>query len=173
MPSRIPADRQAETGAYLAAWHERDDIRHLVQDGKRSGMFDDRLVAESVRLIRETWQPQPAPAWVTAVPSLRSGTLVPNLARRIADGLGLPYVDAIAQVRETDPQREQENSAHQCRNLDGAFEVARSLPAGPVLLVDDFVDSKWTFAILAYRLRDAGCGPVLPFALISTANRDD
>jgi ATP-dependent DNA helicase RecQ len=86
--------------------------------------------------------------------------------------LDLPYVNAIAKVRDTEPQKAQENSVHQCRNLDGAFEIVAAPNTGAVLLVDDLVDSGWTFTILALLLRQAGSGPVLPFALATTKTRD-
>jgi ATP-dependent DNA helicase RecQ len=35
----------------------------------------------------------------------------------------------------------------------------------PVFLVDDMVDSRWTFTVLAALLRKAGSGPVYPVAL--------
>ena len=36
---------------------------------------------------------------------------------------------------------------------------------GPVLLVDDLVDSRWTVTVAGRLLRTAGAGAVLPFAL--------
>jgi ATP-dependent DNA helicase RecQ len=36
------------------------------------------------------------------------------------------------------------------------------LPAGPVLLIDDFARSTWTLTAAAALLRDAGSGPALP-----------
>ena len=38
-------------------------------------------------------------------------------------------------------------------------------PDGPVLLVDDLVDSGWTMALVARLLRRSGVPGVLPFAL--------
>ena len=58
-----------------------------------------------------------------------------------------------------------ENSAQQLRNVDGAFEIRGRAPAGPVLLVDDVVDSEWTMTVLGDLLRAAGSGPVYPFAV--------
>ena len=40
---------------------------------------------------------------------------------------------------------------------------------GPVLLVDDLVDSRWTMTVAAVALRDAGAEAVLPFALAMQA----
>ena len=64
-----------------------------------------------------------------------------------------------------------ENSRFRCRNLDGVFRLADKLPTGPVLLVDDAVDSRWTFTVIAALLRQAGLETVYPFAVVSTATR--
>jgi ATP-dependent DNA helicase RecQ len=59
-----------------------------------------------------------------------------------------------------------ENSWQQVHNLDGAFRVDPwEGMAGPVLLIDDIVDSRWTFTVVAALLRQAGSGPVCPLAL--------
>jgi ATP-dependent DNA helicase RecQ len=58
------------------------------------------------------------------------------------------------------------NSAHQCRNLVDTMQVeTRNIQPGPVLLVDDIVDSRWTFTMAAWLLREAGSGEVWPLAL--------
>jgi ATP-dependent DNA helicase RecQ len=66
----------------------------------------------------------------------------------------------------------QQNRFHQCRNLDGVFQVAEEVPSGAVLLVDDVIDSGWTVTVLAALLRRAGSGPVFPVALASTTSGD-
>jgi ATP-dependent DNA helicase RecQ len=58
------------------------------------------------------------------------------------------------------------NSAHQCRNVHGAFAITGPVPQGAVLLVDDTADSKWTLTIAGALLRQAGAGPVFPLALL-------
>ncbi len=66
-----------------------------------------------------------------------------------------------------------QNSAHQVENLDGTLAVRREgLPQGPVLLVDDVVDSKWTFTIAGFLLRQAGVETVLPLALADGSHTD-
>ena len=44
---------------------------------------------------------------------------------------------------------------------------------GPVLLVDDIVDSRWTLTVAAWLLRTHGSGEVHPFALAVASARDD
>jgi ATP-dependent DNA helicase RecQ len=90
--------------------------------------------------------------------------LVPDLARRLAEALGVPLHEAVRKVGENQPQAAMHNSAQQVRNVWDAFEVSEVLD-GPVLLVDDIAGSKWTITVVARALRQAGSGPVFPFVL--------
>ena len=167
----IKADRRPETGRALAVWGD-GGWGSLVRTGRReTGRFDDQLVDASATLIAERWKPDPAPTWVTYVPSLRSPELVADLAQRLADALGLPCEDAVRKVRETQPQKELENSVQQHANLVNAFAVNGPVPAGPVLLVDDTVDTRWTLTEVAALLLEAGSGPVHPFVLADSMGR--
>jgi ATP-dependent DNA helicase RecQ len=123
-------------------------------------------------MIRDRWRPVPAPTWVTCVPSLNHPELVPDLARRVADRLRLPFVSAVIKVRANEPQKLQQNRFHQCANLDGVFEVTPEVRPGPVLLLDDVVDSGWTVTVVAALLRQAGAGPVWPVALAAAGPGD-
>ena len=58
------------------------------------------------------------------------------------------------------------NGTQQARNVDGSLAVSQDpLPGGPVLLVDDMVDSRWTLTVAAWLLRSHGSGEVWPLAL--------
>jgi ATP-dependent DNA helicase RecQ len=63
------------------------------------------------------------------------------------------------------------NSIQRLAAVHDAFAVSPELAAalgrlgGPVLLVDDVVDSGWTMTVAARLLRQAGAPAVLPFAL--------
>ncbi len=63
--------------------------------------------------------------------------------------------------------------SQQTRNVDGSLRLQGAVPTGPVLLVDDMVDSRWTLTVAAYLLTTQGSGPVYPLALTSTANTDE
>jgi ATP-dependent DNA helicase RecQ len=165
---KIPAALLAEPGCIMVTWGERPDLRDLIVTGQRQGRFGDEVVRAASAMIREHWQPNPVPTWVTCVPSLRKPGLLPDLAQRVAEVLGIPFVDSVRKVRETEPQRTMENTFHQAQNLDGAFEVPSGIPDGPVLLLDDLIDSGWTLTIVSMLLRQAGSGPVHPFALAAT-----
>lgn len=75
----------------------------------------------------------------------------------------------VTKTRHNEPQKTQQNRFHQCRNLDGVFQIDGSIPDGPVLLLDDIVDSGWTMTVIAALLRQAGSGPVWPVALATAS----
>ncbi|MFA5707196.1 phosphoribosyltransferase family protein, partial [Mycolicibacterium sp.] len=51
----------------------------------------------------------------------------------------------------------------------GAWEVPPLDVGGPVLLVDDVVDTGWTMTMATRALREAGAPEVLPFALATVS----
>jgi ATP-dependent DNA helicase RecQ len=57
------------------------------------------------------------------------------------------------------------NSSMQFENVLSAFDVSLDLGGKRVLLVDDLVDSRWTFTVIAYLLKKKNAGAVYPFAL--------
>jgi ATP-dependent DNA helicase RecQ len=169
--SRIPLDRRTGVGRVLSVWGD-GGWGGLVREGREeTGRFDDRLVTAAADLVRRRWGPDPFPTWVTSVPSSRHPELVPDFARRLAAALGLPGHDVLVRVRDTEPQQSLHNSVQQYANVRGTFEVAAGadVPGGPVLLVDDVVDSRWTITAVAWKLLAAGSGPVHPLALADRA----
>lgn len=167
----IPVDQRISAGRTLAIWGD-GGWGSVVRSGKQvEGRFDEQIVTASAELIEQRWRPFLMPAWITYAPSLRNPGLVPDFARRLAASLGVPCHDVVIKVRETEPQKTMQNSSQQYENVRGAFEVAGPVPAGPVLLVDDIVDSRWTLTVIGRKLRDAGVPVVYPFALASTAER--
>lgn len=162
---RIAPELQAEEGRTLCIWGDAG-WGSLVRQGKyHDGHFSDDLVNAVVTLVRE-WNPQPAPLWVTCIPSLRHPELAPDFARRVAAALGLPFHVVLLKTDNRPEQKSMANSTQQARNIDGSLAVSvTSLPAGPVLLLDDMVDSRWTLTIAAWLLRFHGSGEVFPLAL--------
>ena len=157
----------AGEGRILSRWADAG-WGGIVSRDKGHGRFRDDLVDAVAEMVRDRWRPEPPPRWITCVPSLDHPTLVPDFAERLAATLGRPFAPVVAKVRRNAPQKEQQNASHQCRNLDGAFQVHGELPDGPALLLDDVVDSGWTLTVVAALLRVAGCGLVWPVALASS-----
>ena len=174
MRGNIAPEQQAQEGRALCLWGD-PGFGALVRRGKQQDhRFDDRLVEVAAHLIGTRWRPRPAPAWITCVPSRRHQVLVPDFARRLARRLGLPFVECIRKVRDTEPQKTRANSFQQAQNLLGAFTVdPANVRPEAVLLVDDMVDSRWTFTVAAALLRRAGSGAVYPFALADSSSEDN
>ena len=129
--------------------------------------WDDVVAGVAAALKRWTWAGRPT--WVTWVPSASS--LPERLARRIGELGKLPVHGAVVRTRPGRPQAELANSNYRCSNVWPVFAVdlaalpGGSVPAGPVLVVDDTYDSGWTLTVVAHRLREAGADAVLPFVL--------
>jgi len=144
-------------------------------DASDAALPDD--VAGAVVEVLKAWahgdDPWPArPVGVVAVGSRRRCRLVRGLAERIAEVGRLPLLGEVpARTGESAGPGPRGNSAQRVRALHGAFEVPESLAealaglTGPVLLVDDLVDSGWTMTMVARLLRQAGAPGVLPLAL--------
>ena len=99
--------------------------------------------------------------WVTAIPSRRHPTLVTDLAKRLANQLGIPFLPSWnrrARAR-TENDAEQQHASTQRDRYAGD---QGGIPAGPVLLVDDMIDSGWTLTMAGYLLRAHGSGWSIP-----------
>ena len=144
----------------------------LVRLGKyEHARFDDALVRASADLVR-SWRPAPAPTWVTAIPSRRRPELVADFARRLAEALRLPFHGVLGKKEDRPEQKSMANSDKQARNVIGSLHVdTTAILPGPVLLVDDMVDSRWTFTVAAWELRRRGCEAVWPLALADAGVR--
>jgi ATP-dependent DNA helicase RecQ len=165
---KIAPDHQAQPGRALCVWGDAG-WGSLVREGKyRDQHFSDDLVKACAELVTK-WAPQPAPEWLTCIPSRRHPNLVPDFARRVAAALRLPFRAALDKTEDRAEQKKMANSVQQARNIDGSLAVNNSnIIDAPVLLVDDMVDSRWTLTIAAYLLISHGSGPVYPLALALT-----
>jgi ATP-dependent DNA helicase RecQ len=168
LKGRIPAEQLSETGRALCAYGDGLLGPSVRRARKERSAFAPELVEASATLIQKRWKPDPAPQWVTCVPSAERPEQVAVFAEALAAQLGLPFQSVVTLAGPHKAQSEMENSAQQLRNVHGAFAVAGALPSGPVVLVDDTVDSGWTLTVVGAALREAGSGPVHPFALAKT-----
>ena len=169
----IGPDLAASEGRALSLWRDAG-WGTLVARGKYDeGGFAGELTGACTSMIVR-WAPEPAPTWVACVPSARAPGLVPEFARRLAGALGLPFSSCLVVAGSHRQQKHLNNGFHKARNLDGAFSVDKArMPAGPCFLVDDVVDSRWTFTVTSALLRRAGCPAVFPVALALNSPRRD
>ena len=149
--------------------YDDSPFKQMVQRAKYRGTRDPAMIQLACdALIAADW-PHPPPLWVTAVPSRRNPAFVTWIASEIASQLRIPFHNAIQKTRDTSPQKDQVSPAHQRENVRNAFALGGDIPPGPVLVVDDMVDSGETLAEVCSLLRNHGCQHTHPFALAITA----
>ncbi len=133
----------------------------------------DVLVAAVVKVLAG-WDWAQRPAGVAGLPSRSRPRLVGSLAERIAEIGRIPYLGGLGYSPGAQPLRpagRQFNSAQRLAAVWRELTVPEPVGAaaarlgGPVLLVDDRVETGWTMTVAALRLREAGAAAVLPLVL--------
>nr|WP_274637776.1 RecQ family ATP-dependent DNA helicase [Microbacterium bovistercoris] len=170
---RIAAGRNLSPGRSLArltdlGWGNR--MRELFATGAPDAAVDSALVQACTRVLAE-WEWELRPAAVVSMPSRSRPALIASLAQALA-GIGrLPYLGALDAVDDGPRGEPGGNSAYRLAAVWGRFAVpdaaatALASLGGPVLLVDDVADSRWSLTVAAGALHDAGAAGVLPFTL--------
>ena len=168
--TKIESEFQFKGGIVLSNYADAG-YGMAVQKGKYvDGYFSDELVDASVKILSEFIKNNNI-EWITPVTSKRHPKLVPDFAKRLADRLGIGYFEGIKKFN-AEEQKKFENSDRQYKNANDSFEIIQ-VKKENILLVDDMVDSRWTFTVCAMKMREMGSGDIYPFALANTAGRGD
>jgi ATP-dependent DNA helicase RecQ len=164
-----------EEGIALSIYGDAGWGREVARAKYETHVFSADLLDAAAEVIRARWAPAAdAGWWVTAIPSHRRPGFVGTAAAGIAERLGLPYGGDVLSVAHTArPQKEMQNAAQQLRNVHSVLAVREVPSPGPVILVDDIVDSRWTLTVAGHLLRQNGSGPVHPFAFAEASGRVD
>nr|WP_284290723.1 hypothetical protein [Angustibacter aerolatus] len=155
MSGRIDAEERAEPGRALArlsdlGWGSR--LAALL--GGDDAPVDDSLVEACVGVLRD-WGWARRPVAVVQVPSRRRPQLVGSLAERLATIGRLRLLPPLDLVDGGPTGEAGGNSAFRLAGVWGRIVVGPLLADalrtvdGPVLLVDDLVDSRWTLTVAA------------------------
>ncbi|RIV34130.1 DEAD/DEAH box helicase [Micromonospora radicis] len=182
LKGRIAPAEQALPGRAVGrlsdlGWGDR--LRGLVGPGTPDGPVPDDVAAAVVEVLK-AWahgdDPWPSrPAGVVSVDSRSHPLLIGSLAGHIATVGRLPLLGQVTVAGPAAGDGPRGNSAQRVRALHGTLTVPDPLAAvlatltGPILLVDDLVDSGWTLTMAARELRRAGAPAVLPLTLALTA----
>jgi ATP-dependent DNA helicase RecQ len=183
---KIDPGLMAEPGRALGrltdlGWGPR--LRALLADGDAGhapvGSAVPGDVVDAVVKVLADWDWAQRPAAVAAMPSRSHSDLITSLARRIASLGRMPYLGTLdyadsGQASDGAPARQQ-NSAQRLRAVWSTLTVPDAVrdgiadAPGPVLLVDDRIDTGWTLTVAAMLLREAGATAVLPLTLAATS----
>ena len=171
---RIPATDALEAGRSVGrftdlGWGQR--IRALLESGPDQPA-DDALLNACVAVLKD-WDWAQRPVGVVAMPSRSRPLLVASVAQGLARIGRLRDLGTLDLLDGGPTGDRGGNSAFRLAGVYGRIAVPESMTAdlaqldGPVLLVDDLVDSRWTMSVAGRELRRAGAPGVLPFALAS------
>lgn len=140
-------------------------VRTLFAPDTPDAPISEEVLAACVRVLAD-WGWSERPVAVVAMPSRARPQLVNSLAQGIARIGRLPMIGTLEYPNGGPSGAPGGNSAFRLAAVWGRLSASHlDVPKGPVLLVDDFVDSRWTATVAAHVLRDAGATAVLPFAL--------
>ncbi|MYW75798.1 RecQ family ATP-dependent DNA helicase [Pseudonocardia sp. SID8383] len=167
LSGRIGAGEQAASGRAIGrlsdiGWGTR--LRELVTGSDDPVPAD---VLDALVRVLAGWGWEQRPVGVVGIGSRTRPHQLDHLARRIAEIGRLPLLGTLSPTGERPAATE--NSAQRLaavwEGLDSATVPDLSGVDGPVLLVDDVVDSGWTMTVAARALRRAGAPEVLPLVL--------
>jgi ATP-dependent DNA helicase RecQ len=170
---KVASADQAKSGKVIARLTDLGfgaPLRSLLGAGAGDAPVPEDLVRACVQVLA-SWDWAQRPAAVVHVGSVRRPVLIGDLAARLAEIGRLTDLGSVAHLGPSSTGRS--NSARRLREVWNAYDVPEGLAAQltgqPVLLIDDFIDTGWTFTVLARLLRRAGAGQVYPFALALAA----
>lgn len=176
----IEASYLNQTGYFLSIYNQ--GLGELVAQGKYGNNkgFNERLVKEMgvmLKYLQKNDKIASKDVVIAYVPSLRDVSLVKNFAEALASNLKLDCVSILRKVKDTEQQKKMENSAFQYNNVADAFDIDPSLQDmvrnKNVYLIDDMVDSGWTFTVCGkVLLQNASAKSVTPLALANTATKE-
>lgn len=136
------------------------------QVGGPDRVLDDEVIAGVVAVLarwRNSWDERPVA--VVPIPSRRHPRMVSDLAARIAAIGRLELIDAFEVSGPRPPEDVSSGPRVEALLESLLLRDGMALPAGPVLLVDDFYRSGWTMTVAASLLREAGVTAVMPLVI--------
>lgn len=166
---KIAQEYRLEQGLVLSNYGDAGWGRTVSKDKYQNGHFCEELVTAAYDLLKDFVYENDIKA-LTYVPSRRRPILVMNFAERLADKLGVEFFTALEKTEDAVCQKTMNNSFRQWKNANDSFAVVETRNCN-TLLVDDMVDSRWTFTCCGYKLLKAGCGKIYPFALANSAGK--
>lgn len=162
----IPKGEVIEQGRALGYLENAGWGSVIIRCIKENNPVPEDIVNSAYYLITKQWAPNPIPEWITYIPSASRSRVIVDFAKRLGAKLRITVLDVIA-ISNTSkkPIHKYENSQQQVENSINNWTVKSSTRKSPVLLIDDFVNSRWTLTIVGRSLRLHGVEKVYPFTM--------
>ena len=151
-------------------------LRAMFAAGAPDAPIDPAMAQAVVGVLREWgqhgWEGAGRPVAVVAMPSRTKPQLLASFAQAICEIGKLPYLGELSLAFGGPTGERGGNSAYRLAGVWERFAVGDELqaalaasPDGPILLLDDLVDSRWSLTAAGRALRLAGAQQVLPLVL--------
>jgi ATP-dependent DNA helicase RecQ len=175
LSGKIPPGQLAEPGRALGrltdiGWGNR--LRRLFAEDAPDGPVPSEVFDAIVKVLA-AWDWAERPAGIVSMGSRSRPELILSLSERLSQIGRLPYLGEVAVTGPAVPRRH--NSAQRLASVAAVLSVPDSLRSalsevqGPILLIDDRIDTGWTMTVATRLLRGAGAPSVLPLALATTS----
>jgi ATP-dependent DNA helicase RecQ len=174
---KIPAELAAETGRALGRLSDTGwgtTLRRLLAPGVPDQPATDQVI-DALITVLASWEWDERPTRVVTLPSLSRPALITSVGERIAQVGRLAYLGPLSYAGPAGTGPRRHNSAQRLSSVWRALIVSESVrealgstKPGPVLVIDDRIETGWTMTVAAKLLREAGAPAVLPLALAVT-----
>ena len=176
---KLKAGELLSTGRILARLTDLgwgNALRTMFASGAPDAPLDPAMAQAIVGVLRDWgqsgWEGLGRPVAVVAMPSRTKPQLLTSFAQAICEIGKLPYLGELSLEFGGPTGQRGGNSAYRLAGVWERFAVGEELrsaldacPPGPVLLLDDLVDSRWSLTVAGRVLRQAGADQVLPLVL--------
>jgi ATP-dependent DNA helicase RecQ len=174
---KIPAESLAGPGRAVGRLTDigwGTTLRAMLADDAPDAPVTDQVIDAVIKVLA-AWGWDERPTGVVTLPSRTRPVLIASLGERIARVGRLAYLGSLDYTGPDGPGPRRHNSAQRLASLwsalavpDGVRDAMDASTPGPVLLIDDRIETGWTMTVAAKLLRGAGAPAVLPLALAVT-----
>lgn len=167
---KIPINLLIKEGRSLCDYGDAGWGKYISIDKYQIGFVRKEIVQASADLIIKWLGDKIKKLTITYIPSNRQPEFVKEFAKNLAEILNVDCIETLNKMTTGKHQKELNNSIFQYENAKTSFCITGEI-SGEYLLVDDFVDSRWTLTACGQKLLQSGAYCVYPFAIASTANQ--
>lgn len=158
-----------DVGICLSRYNDPGYGSMVKEDRYNNKTFREELVIKSAEVIKEKLRNYKEYI-ISYVPSHRS-EIVKYFSISLAKELGIKCITLLEKTNNLKRQKEMENSVYQNRNAIYSFKAINH-NYKKIILIDDLVDSKWTFTVCGYFLMEKGATNIFPFALADSSRKE-
>lgn len=139
-----------------------DTYGQMILEDQGKAVYRNEIVDKSYELLKKHIIKQNINK-ITFVPSFDNDRVY-KFAVSLSNRLDIP-LEVMIIKNKSNKQSEMLNSQHKCKNVFKSYEVINDSNQDNILLIDEYMNSKWTLTVCGYLLMKHGAKSVIPFSL--------